>query len=62
MDVLKSFSNSRFLLLELTMLSVIHQGLALVQASDMLRNDPIIQEEDELVRSLNFKIPNTCIQ
>lgn len=43
------------------MLSVIHQGLALVLASDMLRNDPVIPEEDEPIRSLNFQKLNTCI-
>lgn len=51
-------SNFRFLLLELCM---IHQGLALVQASDMLRNDPIIQVKDGPIYSLSFQKPNTCI-
>lgn len=40
---------------------MIHQGLTPVETSDMLRNDPIIPEEDEPNCSLNFQKLSTCI-
>lgn len=50
------------LFLELQVLTVIHQGLTPVLASDMLRNDPIIPEEDEPISYLNVLNLSPCIQ
>lgn len=60
LEVLKPLSKCQIFLAWTEMLSVIHQGLILVQAADMLRNDPIILDEDEPIHSLHFQNPSMC--